>query len=224
VANQRPDAPLRFLVLSSAPRLTLTYTDWKQSTEVSLRRPLGRSGVVEFTPAPAWRHHPLWFQWQLQDPFTIRLFRLALHTPDGSPAEAEIRYLGSSELPTESFYRRSVIRAELPRSAPAGGRSTLVLAVRNDGDRPWRSDDVLPVYVSYQMACAGLAFIEGPRAGLREKVAPGETFAAHLEVEWPAVETTCDLKVDLVVEGVTWFAAETGAPLARASVEIGAAP
>lgn len=224
VANQRPGAPLRFLVLSPASRLTLVYRDWRHSTEVSLRRPLGRNGLVEIEPASAWRRHPLWFQWQLEDLFTIRLFTLAIQTPDGSPAEAEIRYLGSSELPTEAFYRRSVIRAELPRSAPAGGRSTLVLAVRNDGDRPWRSDDVLPVYLSYQMACAGLDFIEGPRSQLRETVVPGETFPAHLEVEWPEVETTCDLKVDLLVEGVAWFAAETGAPLARASVEVGGAP
>jgi hypothetical protein len=224
VANRRPGAPLRFLVLSPASRLTLVYRDWRHSTEVSLRRPLGRSGLVEIEPASAWRRHPLWFQWQLEDLFTIRLFTLGIQTPDGTPAEAEIRYLGSLELPTESFYRRSVIRAELPPSAPAGGRSTLVLAVRNDGDRPWRSDDVLPVYVSYQMACTGLAFIEGSRSQLRETVGPGETFAAHLEVEWPEVETTCDLKVDLLVEGVAWFAAETGAPLARASVEVVVAP
>jgi hypothetical protein len=224
VANQRPGAPLRFLVLSTAPRLTFVYRDWKHSTEVPLRRPLGPSGLVEIAPAPAWRHHPLWFYWQLQDLFTIRLFTLAIHTPDGLPAEAEIRYLGSSELPSQAFYRRTVLRAELPQTAPAGGTTVVPLEIRNDSEQPWRSDDVLPVHLSYRTACAGLPLVEGPRSQLPDVVLPGEILSTSVEVQWPGVETTCELTVDMVVEGVAWFAAQAGGPLATRSVEVAATP
>jgi hypothetical protein len=224
VANRRPGAALRFLVNSPARRLRLMYRDWGKSEEIELRRPFGHSGLVEIEPSPAWRRHPLWFWWQLRDAFHIRLFTLEISTPDGSPAQAEVRYLGSMELPNGEFYRRTVLRGDLPEIAPPGGASAVPIEVRNDGDRPWLSGDVLPVHLGHRLACPGILPTEGRRLPLPATVMPGEVLSITLDVQWPEVEGECSLTVDLVVEGVSWFEAETGAPLVSGVVSLSSAP
>ncbi len=226
IANTRADRSLRFLVVSDAPRLTLDYQDWWHSEAVELERPFGERGVVEITAAPAWRRHQLWFHWQLETVYHARLFRLAIRTPDGSPAAAELRYLGLAQIPRD-IYSREVLGSELPTLAGAGTISVATVRVRNTSSQSWRSGSVLPVYLSYKLfhrTEEGVEVIEGERTPLAEPVRPGEVLEAEIQIAWPPATRNYGLAIDLVQEGIAWFEHHNGSPLARSEVRVVSLP
>lgn len=220
VANTRRDGVMRFLVLSAAPKLLLDYRDWRRSQTFELDRPRGERGLVEIVASPPWRAHPLWFHWRLDDVFYPRLFRLGLRTPDGTPASAELRYLGPVELPRE-IYAREVLSAELPTRAAPGTASRVRVRVRNLSSEVWKSDRVLAVYLAYKLYYrrdGRVVVLEGPRTPLPGAVRPGQVLDGEMEVHWPEPPRNYGLAVDLVFEGVAWFEEHNGSPLARSEV------
>jgi len=220
IANRRPGGPLRFLVLSRARRLELVYEDWGKRRVFQLDRPVAERGLVEIETSPPWRRHPFWFWWAIDEVFTARTFRLSIRTPDGRPADAELRYLGLESLPDDLF-ASTPLRAELPATAVAGSRLAVPLRIRNDSSAPWSSAGVLPVFLSYRIFGPGRRLAaEGERTLLAEPVAPGESFARTIEVVWPADAGSYRLEVDLVLEGVAWFGQRSDGPLAAAEVVV----
>ncbi len=222
IANTDPQRPLRFLVLSGAPELRVDYSDWRRSETFELQRPSGERGVIEVQPSSSWRRHPFWFHWRRNDVFYPKLVRLGVRTPDGSPATAEVRYLGSADIPRE-IYSREVIDSELPTVAGTGTRSLATVAVLNTSQEIWKSDRVLSVFLSYRLfyrTDQGLQVIEGGRTPLPEPVAPGETLRSEIEIRWPSTPRGYGLAIDLVHEGISWFEDRVGAPIARSEVNV----
>lgn len=224
IANRRSGGLLRFLVLSRARRLELVYEDWGRTRVFPLSRPVAERGLVDIEASRAWRRHPFWFWWMIDENFTVRTFRLSIRTPDGSPAEAELRYLGEEELPDDLFARTPLL-ARLPRAAAAGSRTLVPLRVRNDSSARWTSSGVLPVFLSYRIFSSGRRLTaEGERTLLPDPVEPGDVFDGAIEVVWPDSPGSYELEVDLVLEGVAWFGQRTAGPLAAGEVTVTSPP
>jgi 4-amino-4-deoxy-L-arabinose transferase-like glycosyltransferase len=226
VANTRGDNLLRFLVSSEAPKLLLDFSDWGRSETFELEPPLGERGAVDIVASTPWRRHPLWFHWRLHDVFLPRLIRLGIRTPDGSPATAQVRYLGSVEIPTD-IYSFDLLEADLPTLAGAGTISSVPLRVRNTSSETWKSDRVLAVYLSYKLFYrteGGVQMIEGARTPLPHAIEPGEVLDTTVRIRWPELPRNYGLGVDLVHEGIAWFEERNGSPLARSEVKVIALP
>lgn len=226
IANTRADGLMRFLVLSPADTVELVYEDWGKQEVFTLSRPMGERGVVEIRPSRAWRVHPFWFAWMRNTDFHARVFRLSLRTPDGSPARAQLSYLGPTDLDLDIF-RHSVLGANAPQFVEPGTTSEVSVRVRNESAEEWTSERVLPVFLSYRLTDAedSRIRIEGPRTPI-DSVEPNETLESSFAVEWPQRPGTYRLEVDLLVEGVAWFASRTGEPLLdrEVVVDAGTAP
>lgn len=227
VANRRRQDRLRFLVLSSAPRLDFVYSDWGQRIVVPLESPVGERGLVEIQPSRPLRVHPLWFRniWDHGLPYYIRDFKLAIRSPDGQPAAADVRYLGVEPWPREVF-EREVLELALPRRADAGTTGEIVARVRNRSRGAWEPSGVFPVSLSYRLEAepAPGRVVEGPRVSIGGQVGPGADVHAVVPVTWPGEPGRYRLTVDLLIEGVAWFEARVGRPLAETVVEVVSAP
>jgi 4-amino-4-deoxy-L-arabinose transferase-like glycosyltransferase len=222
VANTREDNLVRFLVVSEAPELLLDFSDWGRSETFELDKPVGERGVVDIVASPPWRRHPFWFHWRLKDVFRPRVIRLSIRTPDGSPATAQVRYLGSVEIPTD-IYSRQVLEADLPTLAGASTISTVAVRVMNTSTETWKSNRVLAVYLSYKLFYRteqGVQVFEGARTPLPRAIEPGEVLEAELDIRWPALPRNYGLSVDLVHEGIAWFEEHNSSPLGRSEVKV----
>ncbi len=222
VASKRRQGVLRFVVHSSAPEIAVVYRDWRRRRSYRLASSVGGAdGLLEIESSAPWKRHPFW--WNADDPFLVRAFRLAIRTPDGRPATTELRYLGPYHVPSRIF-EREVLATALPAEASAGTVSRVAVQVRNRSPRYWTSEQVLPVYLSYRLLPGpGLDGppIEGVRTPLPGRVRPGAVLDGAIEVRWPDRPGEYTLVVDLVLEGVAWFADKTGSPLAEARVAVG---
>ena len=222
VANQRQAGVMRFLVNTDVPDAVLEYRDWRSRQDFELVADPGAdqaSGVVEVLPAAAWRRQTFWFEPGAV--YLIRNFRLALRTPDGSPGNAEIHYLGRYHRPFR-IYDTEVLQLQLPETAEAGASTDIEIRVRNKSRQPWNSDRVLPVYLSYILVPHQGQ--ESERVGsptlLTEPIKRGEVLAESLTIDWPSVPGDYDLIVDLRVGGVSWFREQNGQPLAQGVVSV----
>jgi hypothetical protein len=221
VANQRQAGVMRFLINTNTPHAFVEYRDWqsRQEFEISAKGPEGdASGVVEILPSPAWRQQDYWFA--PGKPFLVRNFRLALRTPDGSPAQAEVHYLGRYHRPYR-IYDLEVLELDLPTTAEAGTTTVLPVQVRNDSRQPWNSERVLPVFLGYLLRpLDGGKQVEGEPTPMPEPVKPGKVLATAMTVHWPSAPGDYDLVVDLRIEGVAWFREQNGEPLAQGVVSV----
>ena len=222
VANQRQAGVMRFLVNVDVPEAILEYRDWRSRQEFAIRSEGGRSvasGEVEILPARAWRRQT--FLFAPGEVYQVRNFRLALRTPDGGPATAEVHYLGRYHPPFR-IYDSEVLQLELPISATAGTTTVLPVRIRNTNRQTWNSERVLPVHLSYLLVPheSGGAVLEGARTPLAEPVEKGGMLEESLSIHWPEEPGDYDLIVDLRVEGVSWFKDRKGEPLAQGVVRV----
>ncbi len=220
LASPRPAAGVLFEVATEAADLELLVSDWRGTRRLPLElRAGGLRTVFEIEVAPAWRRHPFW--WDPAQPFYARTLRLALRSAGGDPAHARLRYAGESRM-LEGMFEPRVLRASLPRQAVAGSSSRLRLRLQNMSHYLWRRDGALAVLVGYRLVpeTAGARPREGPRRRLVNDVPSGHVFQAWIDVDWPEEPGDYRLVVDLLAEGVGWFADRVGRPLAQASVEV----
>ncbi len=207
-----------FLITSESEPLELRVADWGRRRWHRLESTTtGTRAVVELDLSPAWRRHTYW--WSAVGMYQVRVQRLTLLTNDGSRARARARYLGDGSM-LEREPRLEVLAAEVAPRAEPGGITQATLRVRNDSDWTWTSQDVLPVYLSYRLQAPGGVTIEGPRSMLDPPVAPGEILEHQLALAWPETPGRYRLRVDLVIEDVTWFEDRIGEPLLRTRVRV----
>lgn len=223
-ASPRPAAGFLFDVATSAEDLELVVSDWRGTRSVPLElRTGGLRTVFEVEVAPAWRRHPFW--WDPVQSFEARALRLAVRSAGGEPAQASLRYAGDSRV-LEGMFVPRVLRAPLPGQAAAGSTSRLRLQLQNMSHYLWRREGVLAVMIGYRIVpeTAAGSPLEGARTRLIGDVPSGDVFRAWIDVDWPEEPGNYRLVVDLLVEGVGWFAERLGRPLAQASVEVVAPP
>ena len=221
IATRFPDAPMHVLVVAHGAPVTLVISDWRGARRYPLASfAPGQSGghVVHHAAAP-WRRHRFW--WSPVERYFVRLVRFSAEAPDGERAALRLRYLGRSA-PPEAGFAREVVPVVLPAEAVAGARTAFTLEVRNTGAWTWTSAAVTPVQIGARIVPleAGKEEATELRWSLPRAVAPGESFATAVELEWPAIPGRYSVSLDLVVEDLTWFADEIGAPLASGEVEV----
>jgi SAM-dependent methyltransferase len=117
------------------------------------------------------------------------------------------------------------ISAEVPARVTAGDTIDLTVHVRNAGDAEWpRRPDVLRLANHWLDAGGTTVEQDSGREPLPREVAPGATIDLTLHVPVPARSGRHVLELDLVHEGITWFA-DRGSSTLTAPVEIvGEAP
>ncbi len=221
IATRFPDAPMHLLVVANAAPATLVISDWRGARRYPLASfAPGQAGgrVVHHAAAP-WRRHRFW--WSPQERYFVRLVRFAAEARGGESVAVRLRYLAGSA-PPEAGFAREVVPVVLPTAVVAGSRTNFTLEVRNTGTWTWTSAAVAPVQIGARIVPleAGKGEASEPRWSLPRAVAPGESLATALALEWPAIPGRYRVSLDLVVEDLTWFADQIGAPLASGEVEV----
>lgn len=129
-------------------------------------------------------------------------------------------------IPVAPEYSAALSWKQPPGEAPAGSEITVVVIARNAGSREWPSGGSNPVRLGYRWYDAAgkpVAAVADLRTPLPRPVKPGETVELTAKVALPAAAGTYRLAVDLVHEGITWFADRGSAPL-EATVRVAEAP
>src|SRR5438477_3674561 len=103
--------------------------------------------------------------------------------------------------------------APVPPEFKVGRPIPLFVTVTNTGTVPWSASGTQPVRLSYHwLAPSGFVMVwEGARASLPADIAPGSSATLQLLVTGPYPGGYV-LRLDLVQEGVSWFAAQGVAP------------
>ena len=104
----------------------------------------------------------------------------------------------------------------------AGGEYTIAVPIRNAGAAAWPTTGANPVRVSYHWhdASGNTVIWDGVRTPLAADVAAGASVTVNLKIVAPPAAGTYTLTIDLVRDGVGWFASFGSTPLKTpASVE-----
>jgi len=117
----------------------------------------------------------------------------------------------------------SYVSAEVPGSAPAGGRFPAGVRAFNTGRSVWlprTGDGRGTVQLAWVWSCDGRALATpAGRMALALPVFPGESFEVRGAVQAPGTPGDCVLSVGLVSEFVTWFSA-AGSPALQVPVRV----
>ncbi|MGE0639701.1 MAG: hypothetical protein AB7P46_05430 [Thermoanaerobaculia bacterium] len=228
IATRRP-GPIHLLVNGSVTGLELEvqqgWGGWRRERfPLSAHADGSSGGPIRLEPAAAWRRHRFW--WSPEALYEVRMVRLRLLGTGAPEATARVRYLGRSAAPEQGF-ERQLLSLDRSGAPVAGGELAMRLEVANRGGFVWTPAATLPTQV-------GLRFVrlDGAEAGrvidrrfaLPGPVAPGETLSLPIATSWPAVAGRYRATLDLVLEDVAWFGEKLGEPLARAEIEVSAAP
>jgi SAM-dependent methyltransferase len=119
-------------------------------------------------------------------------------------------------LPDRAF--RATVRPKAsPDALPAGGRASITVAVRNDADQPWPPDRGLRVGNHWWRGRRLVGRDDG--RSVLPGLAAGATAEVTVPVRVPDRPGRYELELDVVQEGVAWFA-ERGSTPARVPVRV----
>ena len=120
---------------------------------------------------------------------------------------------------TGAAYRVQWLQGQLPRPLAAGQTVTFPITVRNTSLRPWTHSGSHPVRLGYRFYQNRQEVVLRPdqqiRSALPRTVQPNETIAFDARVKLPDQPGNYTLQLDLVHEGVTWFADQQSDVLTR---------
>ena len=125
----------------------------------------------------------------------------------------------------EGAFRAEITLTNPPASMRAGGRATLRVAVRNASDsawpgRAWRSDAFQVGIGNHWLDAEGREVIhDDGRAPLASDLRPGEQREMELTINAPKEPGEYTLEVDVLQEGVSWFALK-GSKTSRTRVRV----
>ena len=98
------------------------------------------------------------------------------------------------------------------------------MRLQNTSGFTWSSTAPVPITLGYHLARDDDEAVAGARrTHFSTLVPPGGEVLAEVEVMWPAEPGRYRLSLDLVMEGLTWFEARVGEPIAAVDVEVVAA-
>ena len=127
-------------------------------------------------------------------------------------------------LPPEAFAARLSL-ASSPASVAPRTRFTVPLVVENRSPVAWprttwtSEGRLLSASYHWKGEDGSMAVHDGLRTPLKKALGPGESARVSLAVEAPSRPGAYVLEVDLVQEGVAWFA-DHGSPVVRAAVRV----
>lgn len=160
-------------------------------------------------------------QWHIEGkPNLINDFRMAMrneHRWENSEEPAD-----ETPLPTGltgPSYRVQWLQGQLPRPLGAGQTVTFPVTIRNVGIRAWGHSGSHPVRLGYRFYQNRQEIVLRPdqqiRSALPRTVNPNETVTFDARVKMPDLPGNYTLQLDLVHEGVTWFADQQSDVLTR---------
>lgn len=204
-------------VRSPQPRLVLEADARGPSRSLRLGpAPAGVAQVVELELPSPWRRHPFW--WQRRPDYWVRLLRLRVRDPRGRPADAEITYLGSGTL--LRIFQRQVRSVDVPAAGGAGGSLPVRIGLRNASPVQWPADGVAPVHLGWRLVAAADGATTGGRLPLPRSVQSGDTVEIRGDIPLPAAPGPHELRLDLRLGDVRWFAEELGEPVLEKTIVV----
>ncbi len=133
--------------------------------------------------------------------------------------EAAADAAGAVPEATGPAYRVQWLQGQLPRPLSAGQTVTFPVTIRNTGSRAWTHGGSHPVRLGYRFFQNRQELVLRPdqqiRSALPHTVEPGATVTFDARVKLPDNPGNFTLQLDLVHEGVTWFADQQSDVLTR---------
>ncbi len=145
---------------------------------------------------------------------------------EGYYAGAAVTYLGEGDRLRADVYGVEWRSASVPPQARPGESFTVPVAVRNASPAAWPIDGAARVRLSYHWLRAladgseQVVVADGLRTDLVAEVPAGDLLQTAVKVQAPPATGRYTLELDLVFEGVSWFAARDGGKTFRAEVEV----
>jgi len=119
----------------------------------------------------------------------------------------------------DGAWRASLHAVQAPRELAALEAASIQVRVRNDGDAAWPTGQRVRLADHWIDAREEMAVVDDARSELPREVAPGEEIELALPVTAPSVPGRYQLELDMVQDGVGWFA-QRGSPTLRVPVEV----
>jgi SAM-dependent methyltransferase len=153
---------------------------------------------------------------RLLGPGGVLVFQLPSH--QDSPRDAEIKAM------PDDAYRGAIELSVPPRfsTVAASSEFALTLRVRNASEHTWSQPDVGPLALgNHWLDGAGELMLvqDDARSPLLQAIPPGLEWPVLLTMQAPAAAGTYVCEIDLVHEGVTWFAHKGSATL-RLTIQV----
>jgi len=129
-------------------------------------------------------------------------------------------------LPPQAYRAELAVRLPPVSYLPPGALVDLGVRLRNASPVAWSrfpGDRALQVGNHWCRASGERLLLDDGRAPVPRALAPGERVELSLRVRTPSAVGRYRLEVDLVLEGVAWFA-DRGSPPASLSVQVGSGP
>jgi len=133
----------------------------------------------------------------------------------------QLTVLGDSD-PDRDVFALEWGEVHAPPRVRAGQTFAVATRVRNVSEATWPAGGVYPVALAYhwQTPDGEDVVFDGTRTALAGDVAPGAWARFRASIEAPAEPGRYVLVLDLVYEGVSWFAERTGGTVARVEIEV----
>ena len=135
------------------------------------------------------------------------------------------RWLDDASMPPGALasgaYRAGL--SATPDPSATAGHATLAIAITNDGTVAWPAGTPINLGTRWLRADGAPAAPDGPRVAVPLPLAPGASVTVALDTPWPETVDAVTLELDVVHEGVTWFAWQ-GSPTTRVARQGSAAP
>ena len=114
--------------------------------------------------------------------------------------------------PAQPMHAFSLLSATFPKVWLSGTEKKIRLVLRNDGRMTWKPGE--RIHVSYHwLGHKGKVIVfDGERSAIPAAVAPGQTVAITAAIRAPRRGGRKRLQIDMVQEGVCWFAKEDPTP------------
>ena len=152
---------------------------------------------------------------RLLAPHGLLVFQLPSHRD--TPRDAEIKPM------PESAYRGGIeLAAPAPMQVAASSEFAIGVKVRNSSSHAWSQPDVGPLAVGNHWLDANgelMVIQDDGRSPLLQQVPPGLEWPVLMALRAPADAGTYVCEIDLVHEGVTWFA-HKGSPTLRFTIRV----
>lgn len=204
-------------VRSPQPRLVLEADARGGSRSLRLGpASAGVAQVVELELPSPWRRHPFW--WQRRPDYWVRLLRLRVRDPRGRPADAEITYLGRGAL--LRVFQRQVRSVDVPAAGGVGGSLPVRIGLRNASPVQWPADGVAPVHLGWRLVAAADGATTWGSLPLPRSVQSGDTVAIRGDIPLPVAPGPHELRLDLRLGTVRWFAEELGEPVLEKTIVV----
>lgn len=146
-------------------------------------------------------------------PGGVVVFQLPSHALAADEQPARIAAIA------DDVCRAEIVPTETALDIEAGADVQLAVSVHNTSSEEWPNDWYVTLGNHWRTADGAVAVVDDGRASLGITVAPGDALDITLDMHAPTDPGAYLLELDLVVEGVTWFA-DRGSPTSTIPVHV----